>query len=240
MATKKGSKTAHVLNVLSNPRQDPAGGGGMEETVDAQQGQSAPSRPVRVPILEVARANDDALSDQIRELLEEDLVREEQAVENITQVMEHTTEPALESHLEGKRDDTPIEATVAQPEAIPSQVKVESKRETAVETGPVESVISSLKDKAQLDDDFRYVNIMQALVEEKCMKYMNMFGLCTCSRCIADVKALALSNLSPKYSVMHEGQVIPMLTVYEGRFNSTLTAQILSACKIVTENPRHK
>jgi hypothetical protein len=91
----------------------------------------------------------------------------------------------------------------------------------------------------ECQDEFCHVNIMQALVEEKSLKYIQMFGLCTCSRCVADVKALALSNLPPKYIVMHKGQVVPMLSVYEGRFSSALTAQIINACKVVMQNPRH-
>lgn len=90
-----------------------------------------------------------------------------------------------------------------------------------------------------LSDDLTYVNIMQALVEEKAQRYIDMFGLCTCSRCVADVKALALTNLPPKYAVMHTGEVIPMLTVYEGRYSTVLIAQIMQACKEVMSHPRH-
>ncbi len=92
-----------------------------------------------------------------------------------------------------------------------------------------------------LDSDatIGYVNVMQALVEEKVPKYLKMFELCTCDRCTADVKALTLTNLPAKYAVMEKGNVIPMLTVYEGRYNQTLIAQILKACDVVMKNPRH-
>jgi hypothetical protein len=84
-----------------------------------------------------------------------------------------------------------------------------------------------------------YVNVMENLVEESVEKYMGMFGLCKCPRCIADVKALALNNLPPKYVVMKQGDVIPRITVYEGRFRTAVTAQILRACQSVMEHPRH-
>jgi hypothetical protein len=84
-----------------------------------------------------------------------------------------------------------------------------------------------------------YVNVMESLVEESVGKYMDMFGLCHCPRCVADVKALALNNLPPKYVVMKQGEVIPRITVYEGRFRTAVTAQILRACQAVLENPRH-
>lgn len=252
MATKKGSKTAHVLNVLSNPKQEPVEETATEEaaTEKAAEGEvtpkAAPSRPVRVPILEVARANDDALSEQIRDLLEEDLLREE-----TVQKAEEIKPPPPIADLE-----VPDEKPEALPKEEPPQFELDkveevepapmpepepTKTSAPAEPATLQETIKSTKPVSnEPEDDFSYVNIMEALVEEKCMKYIRMFGLCTCSRCVADVKALALSNLPPKYSVMQKGEVIPMLTVFEGRFNSALTAQILNACKVVMEHPRHE
>ena len=82
-------------------------------------------------------------------------------------------------------------------------------------------------------------NIMQLLVEEKADQYMTLFGLCRCSRCRNDVLALALNQLPPKYVVMPVRELTPRLSIYEGRFNSAVTAQILRACKEVLEHPRH-
>ena len=88
-------------------------------------------------------------------------------------------------------------------------------------------------------DDLTYINVMQTLVEEKAPRYIEMFGLCPCKRCATDVVALTLNNLVPKYVVMTKQDMIPMLTVYEGRFNSTIFAQLTRACKTVMDNPRH-
>ena len=90
------------------------------------------------------------------------------------------------------------------------------------------------------DSTLSYVNVMQILVEEKAEKYMKMFGLCTCPRCQIDVKAIALNNLPPKYVVMSTGEFVPRLTVYEGKYSSAITAQLLRACKLVMESPRHE
>ena len=84
-----------------------------------------------------------------------------------------------------------------------------------------------------------YINVMQVLVEEKAPKYVKMFGLCTCERCMEDVKALTLNNLPSKYVVLEQGDLIPRLTVYEGKFSSDITAQLLQACKVVHETPHH-
>ena len=90
-----------------------------------------------------------------------------------------------------------------------------------------------------VDAETSYVNVMEILVEEKYNRYMDLFGVCKCQRCIADVKAYALNQLDPKYVVMYNGEVIPRITLYENQFSAALTAQILNACKIVMENPRH-
>ena len=84
-----------------------------------------------------------------------------------------------------------------------------------------------------------YINVMQVLVEEKAPKYAQMFGLCSCERCLEDVKALTLNNLPSKYVVLEPGDRIPRLTVYEGRFASDITAQLLQACKLVMAHPHH-
>jgi hypothetical protein len=84
------------------------------------------------------------------------------------------------------------------------------------------------------------VNVMQVLVDENADKYVKMFGLCQCPHCMADVKALALNNLQPKYVVMEHGHVVPRISVYEGRYQAAVTAQILRACTTVMEQPRHE
>ena len=91
----------------------------------------------------------------------------------------------------------------------------------------------------QEEEDVSYTNIMEVLVEEKAPGYMKKFGLCTCKQCLADVKALTLTNLVPKYVVLSKLDRIPMLTVYEGRFNSTIFAQLTRACKTVMDHPHH-
>lgn len=89
------------------------------------------------------------------------------------------------------------------------------------------------------EDELSYINIMQALVEEKAPHYIKKFGLCSCKHCEADVKALTLTNLVPKYVVLSKRDRIPMLTVYEGRYSTTIFAQLTRACKVVMDAPRH-
>lgn len=92
----------------------------------------------------------------------------------------------------------------------------------------------------QSGNDLLYVNIMQTIVESMAPRYIKMFGVCKCSRCAADVKALTLTNLAPKYAVFHRRDRIPMLTVYENRYGSIIAAQLTKACSIVKINPHHR
>ena len=88
-------------------------------------------------------------------------------------------------------------------------------------------------------DELIVMNVMEKLVEEKAPRYIEMFGLCECERCAADVKALTLTYLQPAYIVRRRAEAHAMLTVYESRYNSTIFAQLTRACKVVMDSPRH-
>ncbi|MDE6589720.1 MAG: late competence development ComFB family protein [Oscillospiraceae bacterium] len=53
------------------------------------------------------------------------------------------------------------------------------------------------------------------------------------------MKAFTLNHLPSKYVVLEPGDRIPRLTVYEGKYSSEITAQLLQACKAVMERPHH-
>ena len=139
--------------------------------------------------------------------------------------------PMSQSPSGGKMSQDDIEAmlasmgTPAQPEPEPAPVQ--------------EPPTPQPKPPAPPAEDISYTNIMQTLVEEKAPRYIKMFGLCTCKHCEADVKALTLSNLVPKYVVLSKQDMIPMLTVYEGRYSSTIIAQLTRSCKTVMDHPHH-
>ncbi len=342
----KGSKTAHVLNLLTAPgapKEGPSAAG--EPTAEGAETAAAPSRPLLPPILEVAQANDDNLSQQIQQALEEELADSaepapppqpileevppmavEQPVaeqtsqtpapsggkmsqEDIEKMLAAASAPAQEPAPEpapaapsggkmsqediekmlaaasapaqepapapepapaapsgGKMSQEDIEKMLAAanapaqepapaPEPAPaapsggkmSQEDIEKMlaaanapaQEPAPEPAPVASKPTPPPPAPAEDEDVSYINIMQVLVEEKAPAYIKKFGLCTCKQCEADVKALTLTNLVPKYVVLSKLDRIPMLTVYEGRFNSTVFAQLTRACKVVMDHPHH-
>ncbi|MBR3704980.1 MAG: late competence development ComFB family protein, partial [Oscillospiraceae bacterium] len=223
---------------------------------------SAPAsvpHPTTPPIISSMQA-DSVISDQVSSALETALGNElgETAQSAPAPVVEPAPAPVVEPAPApvAESASAPVAESAPTPVAEPAPAPVaESVPAPVAEPAPApvaesESDSTSLYDlKADpalhpptlypVSNSTIYVNVMEALVEDKAMKYINMFGLCKCQRCVADVKSLALNRLDPKYVVMRTGEVIPRISLYEGQFAAAVTAQLLSACKIVMEHPRH-
>lgn len=86
---------------------------------------------------------------------------------------------------------------------------------------------------------YQYLNIMEHVVNIKVEEYMQKFDVCTCGRCIADVKALALTHLPAKYIVVEPPAVSPLLNFYSNKFSQQVIVELTKACSIVKENPHH-
>lgn len=221
MASKndKTTKTARVMNLLSK-KPDPA----VDEAAEAP---AAPAAPV--PPIVTSMAPDVAVSAQIKNALEDALEGELGAP-----APQPEPAPAPVQAAPGPEPE-PVQPTAPAPQPAPAPVQPAA---PAPQPEPVE-------DPGQKWSGYPfpsypgYINVMQVLVEEKAPKYIQMFGLCTCERCLEDVKALTLNHLPPKYVVLERGDMVPRLTVYESKFSSDITAQLLQACKLVMERPHH-
>lgn len=217
---KVTNKTAHVLNVITAGQE--AGDIPAAPPVPAAAPPVSPPAAVPSTVVEVEHAPDE-LSDQIREALSEELARGEGDSFSVFQP------EAL------KTGDT-MPAAPASPSAPPAAAQQPL---SSVKTQPPLPVRqSSSPSPAKESDGIEYINIMQALVDEKAPKYIQLLGVCPCSRCLADVKALALSHLEPKYIVVQKSQKL-LYTAYENHYNAAVISQIISACRVVIENPRH-
>ena len=257
--TKKSStsKTARVMNLLSKNREEPtpeidppveepqvapeAAASAAAAPADSANAPASVPHHTTPPIISSMQA-DSVISDQVFSALESALSNElgesAQAAATPASAPAVTPEPAPTPVPVVTSEPAPAPAPVVTPEPAPAPAPV-------VTPEPAPTPVVAADDiphpptRFPIDDSTIYVNVMEALVEDKAMKYIEMFGLCKCSRCIADVKALALNRLDPKYVVMHTGESIPRISLYEGKFSAAVTAQLLSACKIVMENPRH-
>ena len=235
---------------------------------DAAEPAAAPDvsavRPLTPPILEVARSNDVQLSEQIRDALEdefsallepEQLASEPSVEEESESIMESVEENKPESIPEPELESFPEAGLTAEPEPEPvsepvpvSEPEEEPLPEPELTAEPEPESVPEPVPAPELEEEplpepkppeFDVINIMENLVELKAPRYINMFGLCSCPRCVADVKALTLTNLQPSYIVVPRNEARGMLTVYESRYNSTIFAQLTRACKVVMDNPRH-
>lgn len=265
MAGKKNnrsSKTDHVLSLLAGagvereegassageapPVQNPQASREREVSQLHQVQPAAPERHLAPPILEVARLHNEALSETIREALtqslEEEAAREEPSGEQ-------GKNAAAQAVRADPAEETPAPDAAQVPETIPnktSSADAEVLREelfpdipdAAPETVSQERETAAAPDRT-LPDGAVFVNVMERLVDERLEKYVQLFGLCSCPRCLADVRALALSRLPAKYVVLPASSEAPMMSLYQARFDSMVIAQVIQACKTVMESPRH-
>ena len=170
-------------------------------------------------------------------------VQELEAVSEPERAAEPEPEPEPEPESAPSPEPIPAAEPVPEPaaeEPTPPEPIPEPQPEPASEPEPApKPTPEPPKPPAPDPDELVVVNVMDHLVEMKAPRYIQMFGLCPCERCAADVRALTLTNLQPAYIVVKRAEANAMLTVYESRFNSTIFAQLTRACKVVMDNPRH-
>lgn len=240
----KSNKTAHVLNLLTEP------GEARESSTANPKAAAVPAPSVEDNSEEVASAIHDALEEELlAELKEDEAAAETPASESAPGADE--PEPAAEPEFEPFQPEPVAEEPAAEAPAAPPvkaaptveepavTPKPEPIREAKPEPTPAPQPKPAPTPAKEPDDDITYVNVMQALVEDRVDRYMKRYNMCTCHRCRTDVIALALTSLPPKYIVIPEHESVPMLSIYEGRYAAAVTAQILWACQKIAEHPRH-
>lgn len=79
-------------------------------------------------------------------------------------------------------------------------------------------------------------DLVDALLPNLLKKYEDV---CTCSQCIADIKALALNNLPPKYVSTEKGSVYSKANMFTIQSETDITKAIIGAIEKVVQSPRH-
>lgn len=240
----KSSKTARVLNLLTDPES-------VEKSSDPQE--SAPESSGGGVKLPDDRKTQAKIRGALEGALEQELA-ESAAPARPKRVKSSKEAQRVEKTAEEEAPATPAPspASAVKPvlEEFPGDASpVSSPEEDAVirvpaaDEGhtPLEMTVNELRSAGEKrPDEFIIFNVMQALVEDKADKYIRMFGLCNCARCRIDVVALALSNLPPKYVVAKPHELIPRLSIYEQKFSAAVVTQVMSACRKVLERPHHQ
>ena len=231
---KKTNKTSHVLNLITGSQPPVASSGETQPSSSAsgetQQEGSAAEEPVRVPSANVTVV-DPREEGKLAEEIQKNLIRElekEQTQEQAEQSREQ--EEQSEEQQEEQTEEQSEEQTEEQTEqpktnaGTPVQKEPEQQEEQKQEDGP----------------SYRVVNIMEEiLTPELILDALKSNDTCTCSRCQADVKALMLTRLPPKYIVADNTTVPMLLTFYRNKFRVAVLSQSMRACMEVKEHPRH-
>lgn len=223
---KKTNKTSHVLNLITGSQPPVASSGETQPSSSAsgetQQEGSAAEEPVRVPSANVTVVDpreEGKLAEEIQKNLIQELEKE--------QTEEQAEQPGKQEEQSEEQPEEQTEEQTEQPKTnagTPVQKEPEQQEEQKQEDGP----------------SYRVVNIMEEiLTPELILDALKSNGTCTCSRCQADVKALMLTRLPPKYIVADNTTVPMLLTFYRNKFRVAVLSQSMRACMEVKEHPRH-
>ena len=236
---KKTNKTSHVLNLITGSQPPVASSGETQPSSSAsgetQQEGSAAEEPVRVPSANVTVVDpreEGKLAEEIQKNLIQELEKEqtEEQAEQPREQEEQSEEQTERSEEQTEQPNEQAEQTQEQTEqpqtnaGTPVQKEPEQQEEQKQEDGP----------------SYRVVNIMEEiLTPELILDALKSNDTCTCSRCQADVKALMLTRLPPKYIVADNTAVPMLLTYYHNKFRVAVLSQSMRACMEVKEHPRH-
>ena len=223
---KKTNKTSHVLNLITSSQPPVASSGETQPSSSAsgetQQEGSAAEEPVRVPSANVTVVDpreEGKLAEEIQKNLIQELEKE--------QTEEQAEQPGEQEEQSEEQSEEQTEEQTEQPKTnagTPVQKEPEQQEEQKQEDGP----------------SYRVVNIMEEiLTPELILDALKSNDTCTCSRCQADVKALMLTRLPPKYIVADNTTVPMLLTFYRNKFRVAVLSQSMRACMEVKEHPRH-
>ena len=242
---KKTNKTSHVLNLITGSQPPVASSGETQPSSSAsgetQQEGSAAEEPVRVPSANVTVV-DPREEGKLAEEIQKNLIRELEK----EQEEKHAEEQAEQSREQEEQPEQPQEQTKQtqeQPEQSEEQPQIKvgtPVQEKTKEPESQEEPGSQEEQKQEARPGYRVVNIMEEiLTPELILDALKSNGTCTCSRCQADVKALMLTRLPPKYIVADNTAVPMLLTYYHNKFRVAVISQSIRACMDVKERPRH-
>ena len=235
---KKTNKTSHVLNLITSSQPPVASSGETQPSSSAsgktQQEGSAAEEPVRVPSANVTVV-DPREEGKLAEEIQKNLIREMEKEQEEKHAEEQAEQPEQPQEQTKQTQEQP-EQSEEQPQIKVGTPVQEKTKEPESQEEP--GLQEEQKQEARLG--YRVVNIMyEILTPELILDALKSNGTCTCSRCQADVKALMLTRLPPKYIVADNTSVPMLLTYYNNKFRVAIISQSIRACMDVKERPRH-
>ena len=96
----------------------------------------------------------------------------------------------------------------------------------------------SLK-SALTDMNYNVINVVETIAKENVVEMMDRMEMCTCSKCICDVLAIALNTLPTKYVTSDAGKQYIQLETYKKQFETDVGIALMRASLIVKGSPNH-
>lgn len=229
---KKTNKTSHVLNLITGSQPPVTSSGETQPPAQAsgetQQKGSTAEEPVRALSANVTVV-DPREEGKLAEEIQKNLIRELEK--------EQTEEQAEQPREQEEQSEEQTE----QPNEQAEQAQEQTEQPQTNPGTPVQKEPEQQEGQKQEDGpSYRVVNIMEEiLTPELILDALKDNDTCTCSRCQADVKALMLTRLPPKYIVADNTAVPMLLTYYHNKFRVAVLSQSIRACMDVKEHPRH-
>lgn len=143
----------------------------------------------------------------------------------------------LKQNISDDNEDAPMILTASEVKVIETDFE-EPKKNPSPETEAMKSKEIASDSEPEMPT-FKYLNVMEHVVQSKVHEYAAKFGICCCGHCIADITALTLTNLPPKYVVVKPPTASPLLNFYMNRYSQQVIVEITKACFTVKQNPHH-
>lgn len=262
---RKTNKTDHVLGLLAGKGEEASAAEDKRESA-VNEAKSGTASGSNVQVV-AKQEEDEAIADTVKQLLEEELETEDSnAVRMPEMIFDEDEEEeafraaeaeAREIFEEDERRAAEEEARKAAEEeafrAAEEERKAEEKKKAAEEEAlrkAEEEALKAAEEQAlkmaeeekkekNVEKEYVFLNVMETLVRERVDTYMDQFSTCQCSRCKADIIALALTSLPSKYVVVSRNAATPLMNFYSQRYAGAITVEITKACTRVKEHPHH-
>ncbi|WP_394523112.1 late competence development ComFB family protein [Lacrimispora sp. JR3] len=231
---RKSSKTAHVMNLLAGEESESSKSEAAKENLAASlntdssetikeltvlahkasiQTQEGPLSPSPISIIDMSSSAPDPVSELIRQQLEEE--------EGIAP--------------EDDTESVPLEITSIENSVPEADRSVSEESSSTMDPVPKEDVAT----QRPPIPTYQYVNVMEYIVKSLVDTYVSKFDTCSCGRCVADITALTLTKLAPKYIVVESNSASPLLNFYTNRYSQQVIVEITKSCFVVKQNPHH-
>jgi competence protein ComFB len=197
--------------------------------------------------------NDEIIADETiteETLSKEEVIQTETKVEDNLNTIGNSEAKENSAHLDHSEDDfnalksnseemeeTPVILTAAEVNVIETNFK-DPKANSAPET-KASDVKEETSSPSLEKPTFKYLNVMEHVVQNKVHEYAAKLDACCCGHCIADITALTLTNLPPKYVVVEPPSASPLLNFYVNRYSQQVFVELTKACFTVKQNPHH-